>query len=116
MRSFDVIGAAWVSMRSPLFAVAGCVARVYARGCAPMNIRRLSFWCFGMLAPLAGIAAEQGDAAVRELARDWLTSHDGVGLSIGVYSNGQRHFYNYGATRLDGNKSPTKDTVYEIGS
>jgi serine-type D-Ala-D-Ala carboxypeptidase/endopeptidase len=55
------------------------------------------------------------DSAVRDLGRAWLAQNDGVGLSIGVYENGRRHFYNFGATALDGNKTPTKDTIYEIG-
>jgi serine-type D-Ala-D-Ala carboxypeptidase/endopeptidase len=56
------------------------------------------------------------DAAVRELGRRWLHANDGIGLTIGVYDDGRRSFYNFGATRLDGNHAPTKDTVYEIGS
>jgi serine-type D-Ala-D-Ala carboxypeptidase/endopeptidase len=83
-----------------------------------MNVRRMIFLWFGLAIPMAGLAADRlsVDASVRELGRDWLVANDGVGLSIGVYVNGQRHFYNFGATRLDGNKPPTKETVYEIGS
>jgi serine-type D-Ala-D-Ala carboxypeptidase/endopeptidase len=81
-----------------------------------MHIRRITFLCLGMLAPLAGVAADQADTAIRELGREWLINNDGVGLSIGVYANAQRHFFNFGATRLDGNKTPTQSTVYEIGS
>jgi CubicO group peptidase (beta-lactamase class C family) len=71
-----------------------------------------------LFAPLAGIAAVPPpvDASVRELGREWLATSDGIGLSIGVYAGGQRYFYNFGATRLDGNTPPTKDTIYEIGS
>ncbi|MES1263003.1 MAG: serine hydrolase domain-containing protein, partial [Peristeroidobacter soli] len=36
--------------------------------------------------------------------------------SIGVYENGTRHFYNFGTVQIDGNKIPTQDTVYEIGT
>ncbi|MEO8019828.1 MAG: serine hydrolase domain-containing protein [Pseudomonadota bacterium] len=81
-----------------------------------MSVRLLLLLCW--FAPVAGAATDLApvDAAVRELGRNWLESNDGVGLSIGVYDNGQRHFYNFGATRLDGNKLPTKDTIYEIGS
>jgi len=83
-----------------------------------MNVRHMTFLWFGLMAPVAGIGAATSpiDAAVRDLGRNWLASNDGVGLSIGVYDKGQRHFYNFGATRIDGNKTPTKDTVYEIGS
>ncbi|HEV7606495.1 MAG TPA: serine hydrolase domain-containing protein [Steroidobacteraceae bacterium] len=87
-----------------------------------MNFR-MCFLSLGLLVPVEGHAAAAApadasptDAAVRDLGREWLVANDGVGLSIGVYDNGQRHFYNFGATRLDGNKTPTKDTVYEIGS
>ncbi|HYJ40264.1 MAG TPA: serine hydrolase domain-containing protein [Steroidobacteraceae bacterium] len=82
-----------------------------------MNIRSLTFLWFCLIAPLAGVAAEPAafDSAIRDLGRAWLARNDGVGLSIGVYENGQRHFYNLGATALDGNKTPTKETIYEIG-
>jgi CubicO group peptidase (beta-lactamase class C family) len=50
------------------------------------------------------------------MGRDWLTDNAGVGLTIGVYEDGQKHFYNFGSTRQDGDRVPTKDTVYEIGS
>jgi D-alanyl-D-alanine-carboxypeptidase/D-alanyl-D-alanine-endopeptidase len=83
-----------------------------------MKAVRASILLSGLLASLhcAAQVPPPPDAAVRELGRDWLAANDGVGLSIGVYANGQRHFYNFGATRLDGNKTPTKDTIYEIGS
>lgn len=64
------------------------------------------------LAPAASIAA---DTEIRNAGRDWLLAADGIGLTIGVFTDNQRHFYNFGATQLDGNKPPTKDTVYEIG-
>jgi CubicO group peptidase (beta-lactamase class C family) len=54
-------------------------------------------------------------AAIRDAGRTWLLDNDGVGLSIGVFVDNQRHFYNFGATQIDGNKPPTKDTIYEIG-
>jgi serine-type D-Ala-D-Ala carboxypeptidase/endopeptidase len=68
-----------------------------------------------LVAP-AGRAADPGDAALRDLGRAWLAENGGVGLSIGVFVDGQRRYYNFGATQLDGNKPPTKDTIYEIGS
>ncbi|MEJ0085709.1 MAG: serine hydrolase domain-containing protein [Pseudomonadota bacterium] len=82
-----------------------------------MHVRRLILFCFAAILPLAVGAAEvpATDAAIRELARTWLTENGGVGLSIGVFVDGQRRFYNFGATQLDGNKPPTKDTIYEIG-
>jgi D-alanyl-D-alanine-carboxypeptidase/D-alanyl-D-alanine-endopeptidase len=82
-----------------------------------MSLRRVVFLCLMFLGPLACVAAAPSplEASVRELARQWLVFNDGVGLSIGVYANGQRQFYNFGSTRLDGNRVPTEDTVYEIG-
>jgi D-alanyl-D-alanine-carboxypeptidase/D-alanyl-D-alanine-endopeptidase len=55
------------------------------------------------------------DAAIREAGRAWLSEADGVGLTIGIFENNQRRFFNFGVSQLDGNKPPTKDTVYEIG-
>jgi len=85
-----------------------------------MNVPRLICLCIGLVLPLSGVAAtppsSANDAALRELGRQWLTKHDGVGLSVGVYDGGQRLFYNFGATQLDNGRAPTKDTVYEIGS
>ena len=82
-----------------------------------MNVRLMTLLWIGLLAPLAALAAEPArfDGDIRDLGRAWLAQNDGVGLSIGIYENGQRHFYNFGATQLDGNKTPTKDTIYEIG-
>ncbi len=82
-----------------------------------MNARIVTLLWIALLAPLAGSAAEPAafDGAVRDLGRAWLAQNDGVGLSIGIYENGQRHFYNFGATQLDGNKTPTQETIYEIG-
>jgi CubicO group peptidase (beta-lactamase class C family) len=69
-----------------------------------------------LLAGACGAASNAPDeAAVDALARAWLIRNDGIGLSVGVYDNGQRRFYNYGTTQLDGNVVPTKDTVYDIG-
>jgi len=87
-----------------------------------MKVWRAFLLWLGLLAPVAGMAADADaqpapfDAAVRELGRTWLAENDGVGLSIGVYENNRRHFFNFGSAQLDGNKTPTKDTIYEIGS
>lgn len=81
-----------------------------------MTFRRCFAVAIVSFFPLAGTAAPAGfDTAVQDLARQWLDDNDGVGLSIGVYDNGQKSFFNAGATRLDGNEVPTADTVYEIG-
>jgi CubicO group peptidase (beta-lactamase class C family) len=68
------------------------------------------------LAGLADTANSAGTDPIRELGRQWLEKNDGIGLSLGIYDNGQRKFYNFGTTQLDGNRQPTEDTVYEIGS
>src|SRR5690349_4748260 len=83
-----------------------------------MPIRRLLFAGIATFFPLCALSAlpPTFDAAVQELGRDWLTDNDGVGLTIGVYESNRRLFYNFGATRLDGNRLPARDTVYEIGS
>jgi CubicO group peptidase (beta-lactamase class C family) len=87
-----------------------------------MNGPRLVL-CVALILPLVGVTANReppavsaSDAALRDLGRQWLTSNDGIGLSIGVYDNGQRRFYNFGTSQLDGKYPPTQDTVYEIGS
>jgi len=88
-----------------------------------MNELRVTFLCIGLLVSLAAAGADAGppatgnpDLRVRELGRAWLDNTGGVGLSIGIYDGTQRRFYNFGTTQLDGNRAPTKDTVYEIGS
>jgi serine-type D-Ala-D-Ala carboxypeptidase/endopeptidase len=88
-----------------------------------MNVPRLIFLWIGLTLPPWVAAADPVkpavpamDATVRELGRQWLERNDGIGLTVGIYDNGQRHFYNFGSTRFDGNQPPTKDTVYEIGS
>jgi D-alanyl-D-alanine-carboxypeptidase/D-alanyl-D-alanine-endopeptidase len=83
-----------------------------------MHIRRSIAAGIVTFFPLVSAAAVPAtfDSAVQELGQAWLTDNDGVGLTIGVYDDGQKHFYDFGATRLDGNRVPTKDTVYEIGS
>ncbi|HET9865347.1 MAG TPA: serine hydrolase domain-containing protein [Steroidobacteraceae bacterium] len=94
-----------------------------------MNVPRLTFlwislwvpqWLVAMPAkaatPAPAAAVSAYEQAVVTLGRKWLEDYDGIGLSIGIYDRGTRHFYNFGSTRLDGNRAPTKDTIYEIGS
>src|SRR5690349_15234089 len=83
----------------------------------------IALWCVALLAPSPGFAAQAAkvetapfDADIRELGRAWLVDNGGVGLSIGVYENGKRHFYNFGTVQTDSDRIPTKDTVYEIGT
>src|SRR3954467_6542726 len=87
-----------------------------------MNVLRFIFIfavaipCVGLAADPAAIGNAGSDAKVREMGRAWLEKNDGIGLSIGIYDDGQQRFYNFGTTQLDGNRPPTQDTVYEIGS
>ena len=90
-----------------------------------MILRRLVFLSLAATLPLLATAAttpaapappNPTDAAIRDLGRAWLANNNGIGLTIGIYQNGERRFYNLGATALDGNKPPTKDTIYEVGS
>jgi len=88
-----------------------------------MNDLRLTFLCTWLLVPLMSVAATPAptapapyDAAMRELGREWLKQYHGIGLSIGIYDDGKSSFYNFGSTQLEGNRPPTKDTIYEIGS
>jgi len=88
-----------------------------------MNALRFTSLCTGLLMPLMSAAATPAppapgphDEALRALGRDWLEHYHGIGLSIGVYDDGKSSFYNFGSTELEGNRPPTKDTIYEIGS
>jgi serine-type D-Ala-D-Ala carboxypeptidase/endopeptidase len=74
----------------------------------------LTIW----LLVLAGIApvGAQSDEAIRQAGREWVVANDGIGLTIAVYDAGQRRFFNFGATQLDGGRLPDAKTVYEIGS
>jgi CubicO group peptidase (beta-lactamase class C family) len=66
-------------------------------------------------APPPAPAEAPADQAIRDAGRKWLAENDGIGLTIGIFDNGQRRFYNFGVSQQDANKLPTKDTVYEIG-
>lgn len=82
----------------------------------------LTLLCLGFLSsPLAAAepapppAESPAVAQIREAGRAWLADNDGIGLTIGIYENSQRRFFNFGSSLLDGNKPPTQNTVYEIG-
>ncbi|HEX6395893.1 MAG TPA: serine hydrolase domain-containing protein [Steroidobacteraceae bacterium] len=67
-------------------------------------------------AALPAVSQPQLNEKVRESGRQWLEDYNGVGLSVGIYDAGRSSFYNFGSTQLDGSHTPTKDTIYEIGS
>lgn len=72
----------------------------------------------GAVSTCPSIAAESPavDADIREAGRAWVRDQAGIGLTIGIYDDGRREFFNFGTTQIDGNHLPTQDTVYEIGS
>ncbi len=87
-----------------------------------MNRGRLITLVFVLCAasPSAGLGATSTASPsmadrIRAEGRQWLMTHDGIGLSIGIYDAGERRFYNFGTTQVDGSRLPDKDTVYEIG-
>jgi D-alanyl-D-alanine-carboxypeptidase/D-alanyl-D-alanine-endopeptidase len=56
------------------------------------------------------------DATIRKLGDRFIVDKQAVGLSIGVYANGDGHFYNFGSIERDKDILPSQNTVYEIGS
>lgn len=72
--------------------------------------------CALFLWPVASHANPSPDEHLRELGRQWLVDNNGVGLTVGIYDAGRSSFFNFGTTELNGNRTPTKDTVYEIGA
>ncbi len=68
------------------------------------------------LVVLAQDAPARLDSTVEQLGRDFVRDQHAVGLSIGVYANGGRQFYNFGTIVKGETRSPTARTVYEIGS
>jgi CubicO group peptidase (beta-lactamase class C family) len=56
------------------------------------------------------------DALVKKLGEKFIDDKQAVGLSIGVYTEGAGHFYNFGTTIKDKAIAPTQNTVYEVGS
>jgi D-alanyl-D-alanine-carboxypeptidase/D-alanyl-D-alanine-endopeptidase len=69
-----------------------------------------------LAAPAATATPATAEADIREAGRLWLMDSGGIGLTIAIYADGQRRYYNFGTTLLDGSRLPTADTVYEIGS
>lgn len=56
------------------------------------------------------------DSVVRRLGETFMQDEQAVGLSIGIYNNGEISFYNFGTTEKGKTKHPAQHTVYEIGS
>lgn len=62
--------------------------------------------------PLATAFDKKIDTAVRP----YIQKGNTVGMSIGVWHDGQSAFYNYGETETGNGILPTADNIYEIGS
>jgi CubicO group peptidase (beta-lactamase class C family) len=56
------------------------------------------------------------DTLVKRLGETFMKDKKAVGLSIGIYNNGISYFYNYGTTDKSKLQTPTRNTIYEIGS
>jgi CubicO group peptidase (beta-lactamase class C family) len=56
------------------------------------------------------------DTLVKRLGETFIKNQNAIGLSIGIYNNGNTFFYNFGSVHKDKKVLPTQNTVYEIGS
>lgn len=56
------------------------------------------------------------DSIVDQAAQQFMTAPEAVGLSIGVFRDGQTYMYNYGTVDKDRQKLPTSQTIYPIAS
>jgi RNA polymerase sigma factor (sigma-70 family) len=56
------------------------------------------------------------DALINKLGDDFVKDPIHVGLSIGIFDNGQESYYNFGATKRGDRSLPSENTIYEIGS
>lgn len=60
--------------------------------------------------------ASHTDSAVHAAALEFMSRPQAVGLSIGVYQNGQMHEYHYGESIKGSAKLPTAQSLYAIAS
>ena len=56
------------------------------------------------------------DTAVHQAATGYLQQPGAVGLSIGIYQNGQTYTYHYGEVKKGTGQLPTASTFYNVGS
>lgn len=56
------------------------------------------------------------DSIVDKAARDYMMDTITAGLSIAIHWQGADHYYNYGEADKGSKKSPSPQTIYEIGS
>lgn len=62
------------------------------------------------------VNADSLQALVTRLGQDFIRNKQAVGLSVGIYNNGNTHFYHFGTARKGEAALPANETVYEIGS
>lgn len=51
-----------------------------------------------------------------KLGETFMKEKQAIGLSIGIYNNGNTYFYNFGTMKSGKSQVPTRRSVYEIGS
>lgn len=56
------------------------------------------------------------DSLVQTLGKGLMDQPHSVGLSIGIYHRGSKHFYNFGTVEKGKAQKPSENTLYEIGS
>lgn len=61
-------------------------------------------------------AAAPLQAQVDEIIRPLMRDQDIAGMAVGLYVNGQAHYFSYGVASKADNKPVTADTLFEIGS
>ncbi len=75
------------------------------------------FFMLGFLLPAFSQPKETSvDSLVNKLGQSLIKDKQAIGLSVGIYNNGQASFYNYGTIKKGEQLAPTQHTVYEIGS
>ena len=56
------------------------------------------------------------DSIVEQAAQQFMTAPQSVGLSVGIFKDGQTYVYNYGTVEKGKQQLPTSQTVYPISS
>lgn len=78
------------------------------------------FLIFFLLLQAATAKGQSGidsfDLLVNKLGQKLLDEKNGIGLSVGIYHNGNASFFNWGTTEAAKLNKPTQNTIYEIGS
>ncbi|HJU54385.1 MAG TPA: serine hydrolase domain-containing protein [Pyrinomonadaceae bacterium] len=56
------------------------------------------------------------DEVVKKAAQKFMSDSHSVGLSVGVYQDGRTYTHNFGEVAKGKKESPTRHTIYEVGS